>query len=287
MNGDDWMGRRLEARRKGRLIGLIIIDSLAFFAALGVAVNALLAGLGVTHDSSEPAGAKTILIAVAFFAVSIVCAAVVVHVEHRLRGAPPGRIAAAAQASLPRGNWPRGRRRRNSPTSMLITGILGAGMGIAFAAFAFSAHAAASKSSYTQSHGVPDSATVDSVSNQQSSGRGGTTYWANVAATLRTPVDGQRATVVNIPNNVSYQDGQVISVLVDPADPGYSELPGSPYASEAATIGAALGSLVTLLIGAFTLVGSFRMRRRLRALRMQRAAPTTAGAMETNPLDRS
>lgn len=179
MNGNDWLARRMEARRKGRFIGWITLAALAFIVTMGAAVNALLAGIGVIHDSSEPAGAKTILIAVAFFAISAVCVAAAVHFEHRLRGAPPGRIESglnAAQANLPGRSWRMGRRRRHSPTSVLISGIVALGLGIAFAVVAFGAHSAASKSGYTQNSGVSDMATVNSVSNYQSTSRSSTSY---------------------------------------------------------------------------------------------------------------
>jgi hypothetical protein len=286
MNGNDWLARRMEARRKGRFIGWIIVAALAFVVVMGAAVNALLAGIGVIHDSSEPVGAKTILIAVAFFAISVLCAGVAVHFEHRLRGAPPGRISSglsAAQASLPAGRR-LGRRRRYSPTSLLISGVVTLGLGIAFAVVAFGAHSAASKSSYTQSNGVQDVATVDSVSNYQSTGRSSTSYWATVAATLQTPVDGHRATEVNIPNNVNYQAGRVISVVVDPADPGYSEMPGSPDATDGTTAGAAIGAVVFVIAGIGTIVSSFRMRARLRAHRMQAASTMPAAFGDAPPV---
>jgi hypothetical protein len=276
MNGNDWMDRRLEGRRNGRFIGWIVITALACLVALGVAVNALLAGIGAIHDSSEPVGAKTIVIAVVFFVIAALFAAAAVHCEHRLRGAPPGRIASglsAPQASLPGGRRLRGRR-RNSPTSSLAGGILVLGFGIVFAVAAFGAHSAASRSSYTQSNGIRDSATVDNVSNYQSS-RSSTTY-AAIAATLGKPVDGQWTTVVNIPNNVSYHTGQAISILVDPADPGYSELPGQRFASDGTTVGAAIVSVMGLLAGVGFIVKSFRMRARLRAFRTQASPQVSA-----------
>jgi hypothetical protein len=282
MNGNDWMDRRLEGRRNGRFIGWIVITALACLVALGVAVNALLAGIGAIHDSSEPVGAKTIVIAVVFFLIAALFAAAAVHCEHRLRGAPPGRFSSGLSASQasPAGSRRFGRRRRNSPTSLLIAGIVILGLGIGAIALAIGAHAAASKSSYTQSNGIQDSATVDNVSNYSSSGRGGTTYWASIAATLGRPVDGQWTTVVNIPNNVNYHTGQAISILVDPADPGYSELPGQRYATDSTTAGAAIGSLVGLVIGVATIINSFRMRARLRALRMEATpgVPAEGGA---------
>lgn len=269
MDGSDWLDRRLQQRRRGRLIGWIVIVGLGFALFLAVAVNALLAGLGVVHDTSEPRGAKTLVIAVVFLALSAVCAAAAVHFEHGLRGHPPGRLTSQLHAAQARtgARWPIPARRRYGPTSMLISGIVFLGLGIAAVVLAFGAHSAASRSSYTQQNGVEDSATVGSVANYQSTGRSQTTYWAMVTATLRTPVNRQRATVVNIPNNVAYRAGQVIPVVVDPADPGYSELPGSPYATDTSTAGLVIGALVFAPVGVASVVSSVRMGARIRRLR--------------------
>jgi hypothetical protein len=45
---------------------------------------------------------------------------------------------------------------------------------------------------------------------------------------LATPAGGQDVSVVNIAGGDSYQPGGKISILVDPRDPSYSELPGQP-----------------------------------------------------------
>lgn len=85
---------------------------------------------------------------------------------------------------------------------------------------------------------------------------------------------GQVSTVVNIPNNVSYTRGQVISILVDPADPGYAELLGSPYATDTTTAGLVISAAVFCIIGASGIVSAVRMRRRQPAWRaIQPAAP--------------
>lgn len=88
--------------------------------------------------------------------------------------------------------------------------------------------------------------------------------------------------MINIPNNVNYQNGLVLPVLVDPADPGYSELPGEPYATDSTTAGAVIGALLMVLAGVGSIVSSFRMRARRRALRVQ-AAPEMAAAFGADP----
>lgn len=283
MTGNDWMERDLRARRNGRYIGYIVLAALAIVIFAGIAVMAVLAELGDVHDSSYPKGAKTIVLGLVALAVCVLAAAVSVHSEHRLRGFPSGRLASQisnastnVQSRLGVGAYSKyaaftgygryGRYRRHGPTSTLIAGIFFIGVGLFFAWGTVTAHADAGKSSYTQQNGTADTATVGTVNMHQDQGRYSTTYWATVDAVLRTPVGGHTATVVYIPNNVTYQSSQQISILVDPADPGYSELPGDPYTT-GGTVAAFIAMVVIgLAIGVSSVVASFRMRARFRRL---------------------
>lgn len=281
----------MRARRNGRYIGYIITVALGFVIFIGIAVMAVLAELGLVHDSSYPKGAKTMVLGLVALVVCAVCAAAAIHFEHRLRGLPSGRLASqmsnassTVQARLGVGAYGKyagftggyGRYRRHGPTSTLIGGIIFVALGLFFVVGTFAAHAGASKSSYTQRNGVADTATVAAVNIHQNQGRYSTTYWATVDATLRTPVGGQATTVVYIPSNVTYLSGQQISVLVDPADPGYSELPGDPYTS-GGTVAAFVGvAVVTLALGVSSIVASFRMRARFRRLTQARTGPAEA-----------
>jgi hypothetical protein len=266
----DLLGRRL----RGRRIGWVVIAGLGFLLFMAVGGNMLLAGLGVIHDSSEPQGTKTILLAVPWFAIAVACAAAAIHFEHRLRGFPSGKIAlglSAARSSMPAGlRTPR--RRRYGPVSTLTSAIVFLGIGIAAACLAVSTHSEVDRSNNTQASGIADTATVRSVANYQSTGRHSTTYYAQVAVTLQAPVSGQASTVVNIPNNVSYTRGQVISILVDPADPGYAELPGSPYVTDSTTAGLVIAAVVSCIIGVSGIVKAVGMRRRQHAWRAIRPA---------------
>lgn len=264
----------LERRLRGRRIGWVVVAGLGFLLFTAVGVNALLAGLGVIHYSSEPQGTKTILLAVAWFAIAVPCAAAAIHFEHRLRGFPSGKIAlglSAARNTMPAGlRTPR--RRRYGPVSTLISAIVFLGIGITGAYFAVSTHSEVDRSNYTQANGIADTATVRSVANYQSTGRHTTTYFAKVTVTLQTPVSGHASTVVNIPNNVSYTRGQVISILVDPADPGYAELPGSPYVTDSTTAGLVISAALFCITGVWGIVRAVGMRRRQHAWRAIRPA---------------
>lgn len=83
-------------------------------------------------------------------------------------------------------------------------------------------------SQFVQAHGVLTQATVISVDNIQHQGRYGTWYTADIDVLLKDPVGGQSFSTVNDPSAAYYSQGQVISVRVDPNQPSYSELPGTP-----------------------------------------------------------
>jgi len=89
--------------------------------------------------------------------------------------------------------------------------------------------AGAVQSSYVQAHGLRDSATVVSVHNIiRNSGKHSTTHTAEVTVHLQQPVNGTFNSVVHVPHRDNSSPGDTIAVLVDPRQPGYSELQGSP-----------------------------------------------------------
>lgn len=113
-------------------------------------------------------------------------------------------------------------------------------IGVIFLAVSFGIRSSAAKSSYVQDHGVRRTAVIQSVNNIESAdthwvGSGSsrhqqtTTSWtAEVLVRLTAPVDGKTQTTVHVPNRESDGPGTTLTVLVDPRDPGYAELPGSP-----------------------------------------------------------
>lgn len=131
--------------------------------------------------------------------------------------------------------------------------------------------AAASKSGYTQAHGLQRSGIVTSVANH--SGRGAS---ADVGVRLEEPVDGQAATTAHLPTVTSLKPGMAVRILVDPKDPRYAEFPGQRYVQKlAAQVGAA-ASLAVLAFFAFGAAWSgrawHRQHKRAKGRVLQRAA---------------
>ena len=174
----------------------------------------------------------------------------------------PGR---GCRARFP-ARWRGLRSRRYGPVSTLVAGLVFAALGVGAAFLAASAFGQAAQSGYTQSSGLTDQASVLRVSNSQDTSCGRytctTTDTAQVAATLSQPVGGRSATVISIPDNVSYTVGQAIGVLVDPRDPGYAELPGRPYSTDSAAYGLSAGAALAIVAGAAAVVRAVRLRRR-------------------------
>jgi hypothetical protein len=106
--------------------------------------------------------------------------------------------------------------------------------------------AAASKSGYTQAHGLSRSGIVTSVANHD-----GRAPSADVGVRLGEPVDGQAATTAHVHPLTSLKPGAAVRVLVDPKDPGYAEFPGQRYTQESAVQVSATTMLVCFAFFAF------------------------------------
>lgn len=83
-------------------------------------------------------------------------------------------------------------------------------------------------SQYVQAHGDKTPAVVASVHQHEDQGRSGTTYWADITVDLQPPVHGHNTTTVHYPGQTPLAAGERVTVLVDPHQAGYAELPGSP-----------------------------------------------------------
>ena len=156
-------------------------------------------------------------------------------------------------------------------------------IGVIFVVVSFGVRSQAAKSSYVQDHGVQRTAVILSVNNIESTdtewvGTGSsrhqetTTSWtAEVVVRLAAPVGGQTQTTVHVPNRESDGPGTTLTVLVDPKEPGYAELPGSPSIPPILpTIFLIVGSaLIVIGIAAGTLVA--RLWRRGRPVTLSRS----------------
>jgi hypothetical protein len=90
-----------------------------------------------------------------------------------------------------------------------------------------------------------------------------------LAVRLSEPVNGHETTTVHIQGAPGYSPGAPVTVVVDPKDPGYAELPGAPYASSGQwEIPLAIG-LALILVLPFGL-GVVYLRQRLARRRVRR-----------------
>jgi hypothetical protein len=101
----------------------------------------------------------------------------------------------------------------------------------------------ASKSGYTQAHGLVRSGIVTSGTNGE-----GKASSADIGVRLGEPVNGQAATTAHVPSLTSLKPGAAVRVLVDPNDPGYAEFPGQRFAPNSV---AQLGAVMFLVCLAF------------------------------------
>jgi Kef-type K+ transport system membrane component KefB len=126
-------------------------------------------------------------------------------------------------------------------------------IGVVFVIISFASRSQAARSSFVQAHGVRREAVilnVDNIAHTSTNPNGSghsTTYTAEVLVRLAVPVGGQAQTTVHVPNYEPGGPGDTLTVLVDPDNPGYAELPGSPSTP-------ALLPTIFLAVGAFLAV---------------------------------
>ncbi|MGO9974468.1 MAG: hypothetical protein ACLP01_17030 [Solirubrobacteraceae bacterium] len=280
------------ASRRPRLwVELVVAIVLAGFLAL--------LGIGFLGNAAHRDPAGNAIGAAICFGLTFLCSRWAIHTEHRLRAhqplaqsftgapsfpassattatpiqdAPAARATSRRRAATPRRTVRRGRR--YSPVgSTIVALVLGAGTAaLAVNAVVMRSHGA--RSSFVQSHGVQEQATVDDVNNSQDCGRYGCTYSAAISVTLARPVGGTMQSVAHYPDTSNLNQGQQITVLVDPEEPTYSEIPGSKLVDSGSWIASAL---LALACGAL-LVLDIRATARIHAHRRAAAAgPTASG----------
>lgn len=157
-------------------------------------------------------------------------------------------------------------------------------IGVVFLVIAPILRAQADHSSFVQAHGSRHAAVILSVNNIASTSSSGsgkpqhTSWTAEVTARLTGPGSGQGQTVVYVPYFDSDGPGTALTVLVDPHDPGYAELPGVPaHTAMAPAIFTAVGWLLVVIavVGAGIVVRFWR--RSVRRRREAGAALVTSG----------
>ena len=133
---------------------------------------------------------------------------------------------------------PDDRPKSQHPDHRVLSMFLAAGLvivAVVFLAVSLGAGEDAAVSAYTQAHGVRENAVVDSDSmtcadyDLYHSCSQRANLYAQLDVTLRRPVGGQATSSVDLNQDPRLPKGDVITVLVDPQNPSYAELPGKPF----------------------------------------------------------
>jgi hypothetical protein len=163
---------------------------------------------------------------------------------------------------------PSGRRRGRTIVWILLFLIVGPGLGTALIVVSVLEHGDVARTSYTQAHGARRAARV--ISEDVGTGKNPTSA---LTVGLSESVNGRDTTTVHIQGAPAYSPGATVTVVVDPQNPGYAELPGSPYTSSRQwVIPLVIGLVDILLIPSLLsipVLRRLRSRRRLRRSLLQ------------------
>jgi hypothetical protein len=108
----------------------------------------------------------------------------------------------------------------------------------------------------------------------ESCGRSSCTHRSLITAVLTPPFEGVSETTIHYPGSFSPPAGERLSVLLDPSEPGYSELPGYRYTSNLVWIFSGGFAVLLVLVG----VAKARAWRRMIAGRRGYGQAAAAGA---------
>lgn len=232
---------------------LAVLCGITAFFLTSLAQGTLFAGTGGSLASTMIRG-QNIFGSLPWFAGAGACFLIAVHFEHRARAIPPGQVAASLE-------------RVRAPGTTLAGGIIILLVGIGFASPAIHVQAEAGRSNATQAHGVLRNSRVTNVTGEGGCASSSCAYHTVIAVALSRPVANRASTIANVPGAVVYQPAiaayerdKPITVQVDPADPGYAELPGTPYATSGEAVSMDAITVITLALGVTGIVCGLRMR---------------------------
>jgi hypothetical protein len=221
------MSRETSPQRREPGLRTVLGAVAALLAATASFVGSVaeISALGREHEAPT---AALIAAAAGFAVVAVVLVRVAIRLEHRFRSAQP-----AARATPSAVHRTPVRRPSNSPATRIVGIAIIIGAIAALTTLAVSLHSQAAQSSYTQHHGLVRHATVEAVHavSHDTSHDSWTTYDYDVA--LAIPAGPVTRAVAHDPTRdfQQFDAGNTISVLVDPRQPGYAELPGVPVES--------------------------------------------------------
>jgi hypothetical protein len=225
----------------------------------------VLDAVGVTHGSASKAHyAVQAVLALAIGVVGAVLAIASEHQWHHLPGGPSAWAAnegwrTSGQASGSGRGWGAGRfqlvgqgsgsgrRGLHAPGAVAFQALLFLGITVFLIVSTLQSYSGAQRSSYTQAHGVSETAVADSVQvNMQRGSHGSVSYTSDITVTVQHPSVGDGSATVYSQGDTSITQGSTFTVLVDPRQPSYAEIPGSPYDT---TTGWIVSLLFTIVFG--------------------------------------
>ena len=231
-------------RRTGRMWFGVLASGLAtivlavlFIALVATAIS------GPDHRSDTRVGQVTL--GLFFLGLLMLSVRWAVRTEHRLRdGEAPthGGLAKSWHAST--------RAAHYGPISTAIGLALFGGGAIALAAASISDHAQGQRSAYVQNRGTLRDGVATGVRNTEHCGKYSCSYTATVDVTVSPPVAGVQSTVAHYNGSADVITGEHLRVLVDPTQPAYAELPGSPFKGAHTWITSAVMAIFCALITA-------------------------------------
>jgi len=260
----------------------------ALVAVIGVifGVTSLLDATGARHQAGSTT--RFAVLAVLFLVIAAAGAVLASHAEHqlhqhRIHGPAIGPVTYPV-ARVPRLGGGTGtvrllagrRRSAHAPVVFAVQALVGIGITIFCLFTTLSAHADADRSAYTQQHGVSETAVADNVQNIASATKHGTTYTNQITVTVRHPKIGTGSATVYGQGMTSVQQGDTVTVLIDPRQPAYAEIPGAPFTT---TSGWVMSLIITIVFGLVSiLVTRVAVVMILRHRRGSLGQPSAAGA---------
>jgi hypothetical protein len=271
--------------RRGRYISglvlVVVVGALFALACLGGIIGAA-STAGYRARNQETFGGD-IALAVVSAVIVAVCILAGAHLEHQLRRhhAVAQSWTGARDPGATSGELPRiatRRRGRYSPLTLAIYLVVMIGVSIGLAVGAVFVHSDGRRSALVQHHGIPRVATVAGVQNHYHSSRGGGYYTADIYVSFAPPYRGRTQTFVHYPGRVQAPAGTQMQVLIDPTDPAYAELPGSPATKTWAWILMAIFAVLFAGLDLFVGWVFLRLWRHGRSFARMGSSPATVSA---------
>jgi hypothetical protein len=212
---------RVPLRAWVELLVTAVSAAILAFIAFGFVIEATASH----HDPRGGSRGGEVAGAVVCGLLAIVCARWAVRAEHRVRGLEP-----PPKPERPRLSLRADRSHRHYGPGGAAWGVtIFTAMTAVMIGLAISNHSQAVRSSYVQRHGILTAGTVTSVFQHEHCGRGGCTHTADIFVALANQAAGDSRADVHYPAYSYLDQGMTVSVLVDPKERAYAELPGHPF----------------------------------------------------------